>query len=122
MKITGIRLADEMPGLRDYEVSLLKLVDKLTNGSKVYINETGTSVSFTPGQLTGGKVSHDCVTSRSVVYYLHVVAALAPFCKDPLVLQLKGSTHDEHEASVDVFRSVTIPLLQKLGIVNDEQG
>ena len=88
----------------------------------MYINETGTSVSFTPGQLTGGKVSHDCVTSRSVVYYLHVVAALAPFCKDPLVLQLKGSTHDEHEASVDVFRSVTIPLLQKLGIVNDEQG
>lgn len=122
MKITGIRLSDEMPGLRDYEVCLLKLVDKVTNGSKVLINETGTSVTFTPGQLTGGKISHDCEVSKSVVYYLEVVAALAPFCKDPLVLQLKGSTHEDGENSVDIFRSVTLPLIAKLGVANNEQG
>lgn len=109
-----------MPGLRDYEVSLLKLVEKITNGSKIVINETGTTVTFTPGQLTGGKMSHDCSPDRSVVYYLEVAACLAPFCKDALILQLKGNTHDENDNSVDVFRSVTIPLLQKLGVGNDE--
>ena len=120
IKITNIRVTDEMPGLRDYEVCLLKLVDKVTNGSKIVINETGTAVTFVPGQLTGGKISHDCVTTRSVVYYLEVVAALAPFCKDPVILQLKGSTHDEFDNSVDIFRSVTVPLLAKLGVGNDE--
>jgi RNA 3'-terminal phosphate cyclase-like protein len=110
-----------MPGLRDYEVSLLKLVDKLTNGSKIIINETGTSVTFSPGQLTGGKISHDCATTRSVVYYLEIAAGLAPFCKEPVVLQLRGSTHGEHDQSVDVFRSVTVPLLQKLGIPQKDE-
>jgi len=109
-----------MPGLRDYEVSLLKLVDKLTNGSKVVINETGTAVTFTPGQLTGGKISHDCATSRSVVYFLEIAAALAPFCKEAVILQLRGITHDENDHSVDIFRSVTVPLLQKLGVEKDE--
>jgi RNA 3'-terminal phosphate cyclase-like protein len=122
MKITNIRLNDEMPGLRDYEASLLKLVDKLTNGSKIVINETGTAVTFSPGQLTGGKISHECATGRSVIYYLEIVAAMAPFCKEPVVLQLKGSTHDEHDISVDIFRSVTIPLLQKLGISKTEDA
>ena len=111
-----------MPGLRDYEASLLKLVDKLTNGSRIVINETGTAVTVTPGQLTGGKLSHDCSTGRSVIYYLEIVAALAPFCKEPVVLQLKGSTHDENDNSVDIFRSVTIPLLQKLGISKTEDA
>ncbi len=100
----------------------MKLLDKVTNGTRVVINETGTAVTYEPGQLTGGKISHDCSTDRSVVYYLEVVAALAPFCKDPLILQLRGSTHDEFGYSVDIFRSVTLPLLQKLGLVNDEDA
>jgi len=108
--------------LRDYEVSLLKLVNKITNGSQVVINETGTAVTVEPGQLTGGKISHDCCPERSVIYYLEVVAALAPFCKEPLILQLKGSTHDEFGNTVDIFRSVTVPLLQKLGVANDENA
>lgn len=108
--------------MRDYEVSLLKLVDKLTNGSSIVINETGTAVTFEPGQLVGGKISHDCATSRSVVYYLEVAAALAPLCKDPVVLQLKGCTHDDFGNSADIFRSVTVPTLQKLGITNAEDA
>ena len=122
VKITNIRLNDENPGLRDYEVSLLRLFDKVTNGSKIVINETGTAVTFEPGQLTGGKISHDCVTSMSVIYYLEPIAALAPLCKEPLILQLKGSTHDGSGHSVDLFRSVTLPLLQKLGVAADENA
>ena len=122
IKITNIRLNDEMPGLRDYEVSLLRLVEKVTNGSEIVINETGTAVQFIPGQLTGGKVLHECSQSRSVIYYLEVVAAIAPLFKDPLILQLRGSTHDGNDNSVDIFRSVTVPLLQKLGVANNEES
>jgi RNA 3'-terminal phosphate cyclase-like protein len=35
---------------------------------------------------------------------------------------LKGSTHDEFGYSADIFRSVTLPLLQKLGVANDEDS
>ena len=43
MRIDDIRVNDQSPGLRDYEASLLRLLEKLTNGCLVEINETGGS-------------------------------------------------------------------------------
>ena len=50
----------------DYEASFLRLLEKLTNGSRIDISYTGTTVAFRPGVLVGGKVEHDCGTSRAV--------------------------------------------------------
>ena len=41
IRIDNIRARDENPGLRDYEASLLRLLEKITNGCVVEINETG---------------------------------------------------------------------------------
>jgi hypothetical protein len=41
IRIDGMRPDNESPGLRDYEASLLRLLEKLTNGCVVEINETG---------------------------------------------------------------------------------
>jgi hypothetical protein len=40
--IGNIRGREEDPGIKEYEASLIRLVDKMTNGSKIEINETGT--------------------------------------------------------------------------------
>ena len=45
-----IRDRDENPGLRECEASVVRLVDKITNGSRVEINETGTRITFVPGK------------------------------------------------------------------------
>ena len=50
MTISKIRDRDEDPGLKEFEASLVRLVDKITNGSRVEINETGTRITFVPGQ------------------------------------------------------------------------
>lgn len=39
--IRDIRAKDQDPGVRDYEASLLRLLEKITNGCVVEINETG---------------------------------------------------------------------------------
>lgn len=39
--IRDIRARDQNPGVRDYEASLLRLLEKITNGCVVEINETG---------------------------------------------------------------------------------
>lgn len=36
-----LRVDDPSPGLRDYEANLLRLLEKVTNGTLVEINETG---------------------------------------------------------------------------------
>ena len=49
VRIDKIRPDDEEPGLRDFEASFLRLLEKITNGSAVEINYTGTSIYFQPG-------------------------------------------------------------------------
>ena len=41
IRIDGIREQDENPGIRDYEACLLRLIEKVTDGCVVEINETG---------------------------------------------------------------------------------
>src|SRR6476469_4799072 len=79
IRIDDIRPFDQNPGLRDYEASLLRLLEKITNGCIVKINTTGTSLKYVPGLLTGGEFSHTTPITRSVGFFLEVLVALAPF-------------------------------------------
>jgi len=118
VRIDDIRPDDRNPGMRDFEASLLRLLEKLTNGCKIEINETGTSLYYRPGVLAFGEeeVVHDCGTSRGIGYFLEAVVCLAPFGKRALALKLRGVTNDEADQSVDGFRNVTMRLLKHFGI------
>lgn len=64
--IVDIRSEDDAPGLRGYEVSLIRLFDKISNGSDININKSGTAVMFKPGILHGGVFHHDCNLERGI--------------------------------------------------------
>lgn len=66
MRIEEIRSSHDDPGLREYEVNLIRLLDKVTNGTRVELSETGTSVYFQPGILIGGHINHACCPKRGV--------------------------------------------------------
>ncbi|KAG5730924.1 putative RNA 3'-terminal phosphate cyclase-like protein [Termitomyces sp. T112] len=116
VKIDKIRSEDKNPGLRDFEVSLLRLLEKVTNGTVIEISVTGTAILLKPGVIFGGALAHDCPLSRSIGYYIEPIIMLAPFCKQPLQLTLQGITTDEYDLSVDLLRTVTLPHLQLFGI------
>ncbi|KAL9715330.1 hypothetical protein Ac2012v2_001993 [Leucoagaricus gongylophorus] len=116
VKVDKIRPEDKNPGLRDYEVSLLRLLERVTNGTVIEISVTGTALLLRPGIISGGAVVHDCPLSRSVGYFLEPIIMLAPFSKKPLNLTLTGVTTDENDLSVDLLRTVTLPHLQPFGI------
>ena len=79
----------------EYEVNLLRLLDKLTNGTWLEVNETGTAFSFTPGTLIGGTLDHECCKLRGIGYYLEVIFAIAPFCKKAVNITLRGVTNND---------------------------
>lgn len=117
IKIHDIRSDDyETPGLQDFEASFLRLLDKMTDGSNIEINETGTTLRYRPGILIGGKISHDCGTARCIGWFIEGILPMAMFCKLPLQLTLTGITNDSLDISVDILRHVTIPLLRNFGI------
>jgi len=119
VKITKIRYKEDDPGIKDFESSLLRLIDKVTNGSKLEVSETGTSLTFQPGLLTGGKVEHDCGLEHGIGYFLEVLLALGPFCKNPLNVTLLGVTNNQIDPSVDLVKSSFLPVVRKF-LLNDE--
>ncbi|CAG8520387.1 5725_t:CDS:2 [Racocetra persica] len=116
VKIDKIRSNDSDPGLKDFEASFLRLLDKVTNGSILEINYSGTSVLFKPGVITGGTISHDCGTARAIGYFLEPIIALAPFSKDPFNLTFFGITNDNVDTSVDIVRTAVMLQLRRFGI------
>lgn len=110
-------------GVTDYEVSFVRLLDKLSNGSKFKISETGTEVSLIPGTLAGGTITHVCHQSRPLSYYLEPVLLLAPFCKKPLRLGLQGRIQNDGEGynSIYKLKHAAFPIIEIFGIEPDLQ-
>jgi len=113
IRISNIRTKDDDPGLQEAEAGFVRLLDKLTNGSKVEVNETGTKLTYQPGVLLGGKVEHQCSLTRGVGYWLEPILALAPFCKHPLHLVLTGVTNNQVDPSPDIIKASCLPVLRK---------
>ncbi|KAL7838077.1 hypothetical protein AOLI_G00264810 [Acnodon oligacanthus] len=116
VKIRNIRSRADEPGLRDFEASFIRLLDKVTNGTRIEINQTGTVLFYQPGLLCGGSVEHECNVQRSIGYYLEALIMLAPFMKNPLKAVLKGVTNDPTDPSVDLLKATAVPLMKMFGI------
>jgi len=113
VRIRNIRSQEDDPGVQEAEAGFIRLLDKLTNGSKIEVSETGTEVSYMPGALLGGRVEHACSLSRGVGYYLEPILTLAPFCKEPLHLSLLGVTNNQIDPSPDWIKASLLPVLRK---------
>ena len=98
---------------------MIRLFDKITNGSKIKVSETGTSFTYNPGLLIGGKIDHDCSLERGIGYYLEPLIAIAPFCKNPLNVTLKGITNNDIDPSPDLLKQSALPVLLKFILVDE---
>lgn len=103
-------------GLRDYEVSFLRLIDRLTNGTECRINDTGTALKFKPGLLIGNPsplpIQHQHPTPnasgsgldhrqcRAIGYFIEPLLLLASFCRNPTNIEFIGATNGELDPSV----------------------
>eukprot|EP00921_Rhytidocystis_pertsovi_P018447 GHVQ01029183.1.p1 GENE.GHVQ01029183.1~~GHVQ01029183.1.p1 ORF type:complete len:506 (+),score=36.91 GHVQ01029183.1:259-1776(+) len=138
--IKAIRRHHGEAGLRRHEVSLLRLLDKITEGSVVEIDETGSELFYWPGTIVGGDTSqsaggangvpivsgecsetgvsyshvHNCGKEVCVSYFIEALMMVAPFGKFPLDILLQGLTHDGMRPPVDIVRTVSLPLLKRV--------
>lgn len=119
VKIRAIRSRDQNPGLREFEASFVRLMDKMTNGSRIEVSETGTTLFYQPGLLIGGKLEHDCNPDRGIGYYLEPLMYLGPFCKHPLNVTLKGVTNNQTDPSPDLLRGSNMPVLKSYFLIDE---
>ncbi|KAJ1292874.1 hypothetical protein BS78_01G023700 [Paspalum vaginatum] len=115
--IVDIRSGDAAPGLRPHEISLLRLIDKISDRHTIDLNETGTKLRYRPGVIIGGKgLEHDCGVHRGIGYFLEPLILLGLFAKAPIAIRLKGITNDTKDPSVDTFRMTTLHMLKHFGV------
>ncbi|KAI5290352.1 hypothetical protein KEM54_001773 [Ascosphaera aggregata] len=122
-------------GLAPYEISFLRLLEAVTNGSHIEISYTGTIVLYKPGLITGsapgsgasnGVIKHEISASntRGLSYFLIPLCMLAPFSKAPINVMFSGpgvitSATVHGDMSVDSVRTAILPLYNQFGIFNN---
>jgi RNA 3'-terminal phosphate cyclase-like protein len=125
------------PGLAPHEISFLRLLEAVTNGSHIEISYTGTVLLYKPGLITGsapgsgatssGVLRHEVPAnnSRGLSYFLLPICLLAPFSKTKFNILFTGpgvitsSTERWGDMSVDSVRTAILPLYAKFGIERD---
>ncbi|KAK6079782.1 RNA 3'-terminal phosphate cyclase-like protein [Seiridium cupressi] len=120
------------PGLAPHEVSFLRLLEAVTNGSSMQISYTGTTITYHPGLITGAApgvgavgdvIEHNipATCTRGVSYFLLPLCQLAPFSKAHMNVRFTGpgvitSATETGDLSVDSFRTAILPLYNLFGI------
>lgn len=121
------------PGLASHEISFLRLLESITNGSALQISYTGTTLTYQPGLITGtvtglgaaGDVIEHILpetNTRGVSYFLLPLCILAPFSKAPVNVRFSGpgvitAATDAGDMSVDSVRTAILPLYEHFGIL-----
>ncbi|KAI4201203.1 MAG: hypothetical protein LQ350_003380 [Teloschistes chrysophthalmus] len=136
IRISQIRPSSSTnPGLAPHEVSLLRLLEVVTNGSTITISYTGTVLEYRPGLITGsasgsgasgGIIRHEVAAgcARGISYFLIPLCLLAPFSKAPMNVIFTGpgvvtSATPAGDISADSVRTAILPLYAKFGISNN---
>ncbi|KAF5125779.1 RNA 3'-terminal phosphate cyclase-like protein [Metarhizium brunneum] len=121
------------PGLAPHEISFLRLLEAITNGSSMQISYTGTTITYHPGLITGviagqGATDGDVLVhkipdtcTRGITYFLLPLCLLAPFSKAHMNVRFSGagvitSATETGDVSVDTFRTAILPLFALFGI------
>ncbi|EDO17418.1 hypothetical protein Kpol_1037p14 [Vanderwaltozyma polyspora DSM 70294] len=116
IKIEKIRSNDLNPGLKDYEVSFMRLIEAVTNGSVIEISYTGTTVIYRPGIIIGGSYTHNCPNSKPVGYYVEPMLYLAPFSKKKFSIIFRGITSSHSDAGIEAIKWGLMPVMEKFGV------
>ena len=59
--IDKIRIDEDIIGLKNYEANFLRLIEKVSNGSCIEIDESGSVLKYTPGTVVNGiNIVHEC--------------------------------------------------------------
>jgi RNA 3'-terminal phosphate cyclase-like protein len=123
-------------GLAPHEISFLRLLESITNGSSIQISYTGTALTYSPGLITGSVeglgasggvikcILPDTIT-RGVSWFLIPLCVLAPFSKAPVNVRLEGegvitSATETGDISADSVRTAILPLYERFGILSSK--
>lgn len=114
--IFNIRNSRPKPGLMPQHLNAALALAKLSNAEVTGLELGSTQMTFTPGQLRGGKLEVDVKTAGSITLILQAMMIPSLFADQMVEINIKGGTDVRWAPPVDYMEHVTLPVLQSMGI------
>ncbi len=114
--IRDIRSNRPKPGLMPQHLKAAITLGKISNATVEGLELGSTQITFTPGQLTGGKMEVDIQTAGSITLILQALMIPSIFTDQGVEIMIKGGTDVQWAPPVDYMEQVTLPVLQAMGI------
>ena len=111
-----VRPNDVNPGFREHEITFLRIISEITQGTITEISECGTQLRFTPGTLVGGSFEFDTGNKIGIAYYAEPLILLGLFAKNNSRFKFSGLTSDDKGQGVDALKYYYDNFLDFLGI------
>jgi RNA 3'-terminal phosphate cyclase-like protein len=115
IRINKIRKSENITGIRNFELDVLILSEKISFGSVIKINENGTILDFSPGRIENSKIEYNSTSFRSLSYYIEFFIYLFLSTNKKIQIKLTGIRSVSIDISLENILYVTIPLIRKLG-------
>ncbi|QPV62505.1 RNA 3'-terminal phosphate cyclase [Halosimplex litoreum] len=104
------------PGLKPQHLAAVETAAAVADATVEGTDLGSESVTFDPGELTGGRYEVDVGTAGSVTLLFDTLLPLAAAIDDPLAVTATGGTDVSWSPSLAYYRGVKLPLLRRFGL------
>ena len=116
VSITNIRAGRPRPGLAAQHLAVCHLLSKIC-GAKMHGASLGSSsLSFSPGKISGGDYKFDIGTAGSCALLLQAALPVLAHAARPSTREVTGGTHVSHSPTLEYFSEVFLPAARKFGV------
>ncbi|MEK6981416.1 MAG: RNA 3'-terminal phosphate cyclase [Candidatus Micrarchaeota archaeon] len=115
-KIINIRAKRPNPGLQPQHLMAAKAVRNVCRGTLIGAELGSKELSFTPGEIIGGKYDFNIGTAGSVTLVAQSVIPILLFAKKESIIKIIGGTHVMKSPSYDYFEEIFIKAIKEFGV------
>ncbi|MFC6730183.1 RNA 3'-terminal phosphate cyclase, partial [Natronoarchaeum mannanilyticum] len=112
-RIENVRGARDDPGLKHQHHAAVELVAEVCDADVEGAELDAETLTFDPGQPSGGQYEVDVGTAGSVTLVFDAVLPLAVTIDEPLAVTISGGTDVEWSPPIDYYRRVKLPVLRR---------
>ncbi|MEM3059346.1 MAG: RNA 3'-terminal phosphate cyclase [Methanomassiliicoccales archaeon] len=116
VRVFNIRAGRPNPGLAPQHLAAVKGVATISNAEIGGALAGSKELIFHPGTIRGGRYKIDVGTAGSITLVMQACLLPSSLAEAETVLEISGGTNVKWSPSIDYYKLVFLPLLEKIGI------
>ncbi len=113
--ISKIRAGRPNPGLQMQHLTCAKAVRSVCRGQLEHAELKSTRLTFTPGEIIGGKYEFNIGTAGSVTLVAQTIIPMLLYASKKSTVRIIGGTHVMKSPGYDYFEQVFVPAIARFG-------